>query len=318
MSTTLHEFTSPGGAEPPATENLTAALWRHEKDHPDHRILAYREGDSFRTITYSEMAHRVRRLAAGFIGLGLEPGTRVCLFMPTRPEFTLLDYAIWAAGCATVTIYETSSADQVTWIVTDSGAEVIVVGDGKQAAVFDEAMAGVADPPRLFVIDAGGLDELVEIGDGVGDDQVMTRARAVGHDDLATLVYTSGTTGMPKGCALTVRNFVATVQAAVSTLPEVLNMEATTLMFLPLAHSFARIVEVGSVASGARIAYSTGIPQLMEELAMVKPTWLFSVPRVFEKVYNSASQKAHGEGKGKIFDFAARVAGDYSRQKGAG
>ena len=318
MTTLQREFTTPGATELSPRENLTTSLWRHEEERPDHRILAYRQGDAFVPITYAEMAERVRRLAAGLIGLGLDKGARVCLFMPTRVEFTLLDYAIWAAGCATVTIYETSSAEQVRWIVTDSGAEVIFCADDALAAVFDEAMSGVADPPRAFSLDSGGLDELIEFGSGITNEEVMTRAAAVTQDDLSTLVYTSGTTGQPKGCALTVRNLVSTVHNAMVLLPQVLNMEASTLLFLPLAHSFARIVQVASIMTGSQIAYSTGIPQLMDELQMVKPTWLFSVPRVFEKVFNSASQKAHSEGKGKIFDLAAKVAGRYSRQAMAG
>lgn len=314
MSSLTSQYSAPGEVDVPATENVTSALWRHERDHPDHQILSYRQGDSFTPVTFAEMAERVRRVAAGLMALGLEPGTRICLFSPTRYEFTVLDYAIWAAGCATVTIYETSSAEQVEWIVSDSGARVVICADEKLRGVFEEAMAGTDEPPRVFTIDSGGIDELVELGKDVTDDDVMARARAVAHDDLATLVYTSGTTGRPKGCALTVRNFVWTATQAMTVLHEVINMEATTLMFLPLAHSFARIVQVGSVTQGGLIAFSSGIPKLMEELEIVKPTWLFSVPRVFEKVYNGASSKAHAEGKGRIFDMAAATATDYSRQ----
>ena len=307
------EFTTPGEVPLDPTENLTSALWRHEQERPDDPILRYREGDQFVPITYAEMAKEVRRLAAGLIALGLEPESRVCIFSPTRYEFTLLDYAIWAAGCATVTIYETSSSEQVEWIVRDSGAQVIFCADAELQETFEKAVVGLADKPRAFVIDEGGLAELKRLGESVTDDTVMARAGAVGQDNLATLVYTSGTTGLPKGCELTVRNFAWTVAQGMADLGEVINENAITLMFLPLAHSFARIVQVGSVVTGSQLAYSTGIPNLMEELQMVRPTWLFSVPRVFEKVYNSAASKAHAEGKGKIFDLAARVASDYSR-----
>lgn len=307
------EFTTPGEVPLDPAENLTSALWRHEQERPDDPILRYREGDQFVPVTYAEMAKEVRRLAAGLIALGLEPESRVCIFSPTRYEFTLLDYAIWAAGCATVTIYETSSSEQVEWIVRDSGAKVIFCSDAELRETFEKAVVAMADKPRPFVIDEGGLAELKQLGESVDDDAVMARARAVGQDNLATLVYTSGTTGMPKGCELTVRNFAWTVAQGMADLGEVINEKAVTLMFLPLAHSFARIVQVGSVVTGSQLAYSTGIPNLMEELQMVRPTWLFSVPRVFEKVYNSAASKAHAEGKGKIFDLAARVASDYSR-----
>jgi long-chain acyl-CoA synthetase len=318
MTTLAARHTTPGETQVAPTENLTSALWSHEQENPDHPILAYRDGDTFRPVTYAEMAARVRRLAAGFMSLEAEPGTRICIFSPTRYEFTLLDYAIWAAGCATVTIYDTSSVDQVRWIVSDSGARIVVCADESLRAVLDEAMDGNGDKPRTFAIDSGGLDELTQIGNAITDEEVMARARRVGQDDLATLVYTSGTTGMPKGCELTVRNFVWTVRQSNEVLADLIDMDAITLMFLPLAHSFARIVQVGSIINGSQIAYSSGIPHLMEELQMVCPTWLFSVPRVFEKVYNGAAQKAHDDGKGRIFDLAARLAADYSRQREAG
>ncbi|HSJ36291.1 MAG TPA: long-chain fatty acid--CoA ligase [Acidimicrobiia bacterium] len=318
MTTLARHHTTPGETAVAPTENLTTALWDHERQHPDHPILSYRERNTFRHVTYAEMAHQVRRIAAGFIALGAEPGTRICIFSPTRHEFTLLDYAIWAAGCATVTIYDTSSPEQVRWILEDSGAELVVCADEGLRGVLDEALVGSSASPRAFVIDSGGLDEIVAAGTGVGDDRVMERARSMDHDHLATLVYTSGTTGMPKGCELTVRNFVWTVRQSNEVLADLISMEAVTLMFLPLAHSFARIVQVGSITNGSRIAYSSGIPHLMEELQMVRPTWLFSVPRVFEKVYNGAAQKAYDEGKGRIFDLASRVAGDFSRQKEQG
>jgi long-chain acyl-CoA synthetase len=318
MTTLASHHTTPGETVVAPTENLTTALWEHERQNPDHPILSYRDGDAFRPVSYAEMAEKVRRIAAGFIALGAEPGTRICIFSPTRHEFTLIDYAIWAAGCATVTIYDTSSPEQVRWILEDSESAIVVCADDGLQGVLDEALEDSPVSPRTFVIDSGGLDEIVALGVDIGDDAVLERAQGMGHDDLATLVYTSGTTGKPKGCELTVRNFVWTVRQSNQVLADLIDMQAITLMFLPLAHSFARIVQVGSITNGSRIAYSSGIPHLMEELQMVRPTWLFSVPRVFEKVYNGAAQKAHDEGKGRIFDLAARVAADYSRQQEAG
>ena len=236
MSTRISEYTSPGEVPLSSDENLTSTLWEHEAAHPNHAILSYRVGDRFVPVTYAEMASQVRRLAAGIMGLGLEPGSRICIFSPTRYEFTVIDYAIWAAACATVTIYETSSADQVQWIVSDSGADVVICADDTLRAVFDEATASMENRPRVFTIDSGGLDELIEKGAQISDDQVMERAASAKHDDLATLVYTSGTTGLPKGCELTVRNFVWTVRQAMHVLRDVINMDAVTLMFLPLAH----------------------------------------------------------------------------------
>jgi long-chain acyl-CoA synthetase len=231
-------------------------------------------------------------------------------------EFTLFDYAIWAAGAATVTIYETSSAEQVEWIVGNSEARVIVCADDDLLKTYLERSEGVCE--RAISLDGRGLDELIAAGAGIDDDAVLRRAASVSQDDVATLVYTSGTTGRPKGCELTVRNLVWEIRQLVGELGDVLHEGATTLMFLPLAHIFARLVQCCSVVTGAKIAFSTGIPQLMEELAIVQPTWLFSVPRVFEKVFNSAKSKAEAEGKGRIFDIAARTAIAYSTELQAG
>lgn len=314
----MQEYTSPGAI--PVDPELTVpdTLWAVESAHPSKAVLAHRDGDSFVDMTLSEMAGKVRRLAAGLMALGLNKGDRVCLFSPTRIEFTLLDYAIWAAGCATVTIYETSSAEQVEWIVGNSEAKAIIIADATLREVFDSVAPNLPTCEHVFVIDDGGLDRLTELGGTVTDDQVIARADSLRGSDLATLVYTSGTTGMPKGCHLTHHNFVWNVKQAETILGDVLTEEAATLMFLPLAHIFARLIQVASVNKGAMMAFSTGIPNLMEELPMVRPTWLFSVPRVFEKVFNGAQAKAHDAGKGKIFDIATAtsIAFAQARQEG--
>ena len=315
----MQEFTTPGSVDVGSDVNLTTALWDHEANNPDKPILAHRQGSGpFVDISYHEMADQVRRIAAGFMALGLGDGDRICLFSPTRHEFTLFDYGIWAAGCATVTIYDSSSADQVDWIVSDSEAKAIVCATDDLKKVFLEQAGERGTVAHVISLEAGGLEELVNAGASVSDEDVMTRARSVGHDDLATLVYTSGTTGRPKGCELTVGNFVWTATQIRQVTAELINSESSTLMFLPLAHIFARLAQVVSIDRGSKIVYSTGVPQLLEELEMVRPTWIFSVPRVFEKIYNSAKQKADSDGKGKIFDLAAKVAVNYSTEQQAG
>ena len=315
----MKEFIAPGEVAIDPAENMTTQLWLNEKAMPDHVIAAYRVGDGpFEDVTYAEFASTVRRVAAGLISLGLEKGDRVCIFSPTRYEFTVLDYAIWTAGLATVTIYESSSAEQVEWIVGDSGAKAIVCATDDLRKVYEEKAGELGTCEHVYSLESGGLDALIAAGAEVSDDEVLERARSVTQQDLATLVYTSGTTGRPKGCVLTVDNFVWICRQVQSITEKVLHPGASTLMFLPLAHIFARLIQVASINEGAKINFSNGVPVLLEELQMVHPTWMFSVPRVFEKIYNGAAQKANAEGKGKIFDVAARTAIEYSEQRQAG
>lgn len=311
----MQEYTSPDAVDVDPSLTVPDLLWQTEQRFPDKPVLAYRDGDRFVDIAAADFAEQVRRVAAGFIALGIEPGSRIALFSPTRWEFTLFDYAIWVAGCATVTIYETSSDEQVEWIMKDSGAVALVAANQELVSVFESRAKALGTCEHVFSIDDGAVEHLVDVGKEVSDEDVRARADSVEADDLATLVYTSGTTGLPKGCHLTHRNFVWTYAQADKGAREIIYEDASTLMFLPLAHIFARLLQVVSVTSGAKIAFSTGIPNLMEELQMVKPTWLFSVPRVFEKVYNGAAANAADDGKGRIFEIAAQTAIDYARAR---
>ena len=315
----MQEYTTQGSVEASPDKNLTSALWEHERKNGAKPILSYRQGSGpFVDLSYAEMAQQVRRIAAGLMSLGLGDGDRVCLFSPTRYEFTLFDYAIWTAGCATVTIYDSSSADQVDWIVSNSGAKAIVCATDDLKKVFLEQAGERGTCEHVISLESGGMEELIAAGAEISDEDVMARAESVGHDDLATLVYTSGTTGRPKGVELTVGNFVWTALQTEVVTADVINASTSTLMFLPLAHIFARVAQVVSIERGSKIAYSTGVPQLMEELQMVRPTWMFSVPRVFEKIYNTAKQRADADGKGRIFDLAAKTAINFSTEKQAG
>lgn len=315
----MKEFIGPGEVAVDPAENLTTQLWANEQSLPGHAIAAYRVGDGpFQDVTFSEFADQVRRVAAGLMSLGLSKGDRVCVFSPTRYEFTVLDYAIWTAGLATVTIYETSSAEQVEWIVGDSGAKAIICATDDLKKVFEEKAGALGTCENVYSLESGGMDALTTAGVAISDDEVMERARSVIQDDLATLVYTSGTTGRPKGCVLSVGNLVWISRQVESVTEKLIHPGASTLMFLPLAHIFARVVQVASINAAAKLNYSNGIPVLLEELQMVRPTWMFAVPRVFEKIYNGASHKAHADGKGKIFDSAAHTAIEFSEQSERG
>ncbi len=309
----MREYTSPGAVKVPPSDNPVSALMTRADTHPAVAALAYRDGDRFVDVTTREFADHVLRLAAGIVSLGIQAGSRVGILSSTRIEYTYLQYALWAAGLTTVTIYDTSSPEQVKWIMNDSEAQALFCETEELEAVYREVAADLPHCRHVFVIERGALDELLEAATPEDKTEVGRRSAAITHDDLALLIYTSGTTGRPKGCMLTHYNFIWTVRQAIAAIPEVFAPGQTNLMFLPLAHSFAQIVQVGCVSTGVKIGYS-GIPTLVEDLSLFKPTWIFAAPRVFEKVYNSAKLRAEGDGKGKIFDLAAQTAMDYSRQ----
>ncbi|MBW3619708.1 MAG: long-chain fatty acid--CoA ligase [Actinobacteria bacterium] len=314
----MQEYSTPGEVQVPPSENLTTSLWENERAYPNRPAVAHRVGGRFVDVSTRDFTAQVRDIAKGLIAIGIEPGQRVCVYSATRLEWTLLDYAIWAAGAVTVPIYETSSAEQVEWIVSDSEAVAIFAETAELRATFDEVSGSLPDCEHVFVIDEGGIEEVKSRGADVSDDDVTARATAVTGDDLATIVYTSGTTGRPKGCIITHGNFVWDAAQVEKHLGGVFSAGESTLLFLPLAHIFARVIQVGCVRSGVKLGFSTGIPQLLEELGLFKPTFLLSVPRVFEKVYNGAQQKAHADGKGAIFDKAAQTAIDFSRESRSG
>jgi len=309
----MQTYTTPGGKTVAPNVNIVQHLMLRADAAPNHPALAYRDGDHFTTVSTSEFWATVQELAAGLVASGVRKGDRVALHCGTRIEFTYVDYAIWATGAATTTIYDTSSAEQVKWIMSDSGSVALISENAATVATYDEVKADLGGVRNVFVIDDGALDELKALATDESRAEVKTRIAAISHDDLATLVYTSGTTGNPKGCVLTHHNFVWNVENVVGSLSELVSPQNRTYMFLPLAHIFARLLQAVSVSTGTTIYYSTGVVNLLEELPMAKPTWVFSVPRVFEKIYNGAKAKADADGKGAIFDRAAATAIAYSQ-----
>jgi long-chain acyl-CoA synthetase len=305
---------------PYVTQHLTPALGNLSEDildrlpaHSDDIALARMDGDSWVDVTLNEFYDDIIEVAKGLLGAGVSAGDRVALLSKTRYEWTVTDYAIWWIGAATVPIYETSSASQIAWILSDSGAVAAVVeNDGHRSRV-EEARAEAPDLGQVWTIDSGGLDELRALGTGVTDEELEKRRSALTSDTLATLIYTSGTTGRPKGCQLTHGNFRYELNACLTELPEMFVPGSSTLLFLPLAHVFARIIQVGAIRSGAKLGHTADVKDLVTHLGTFKPTFVLGVPRVFEKVFNTASGKAYADGKGKIFDRAAQTAMSYSR-----
>jgi len=270
-------------------------------------------GDGWADVTLSQFHDEVTAAAKGLMATGVGPGARVSILAKTRYEWTVLDYANWWIGATTVPIYETSSASQISWILSDSGATHIFYESHEHLGRIDEAKS---EAPELRVIRPidDVLGALAADGTDISDEALEARRAAVTQDDFATLIYTSGTTGRPKGCELSHANFRAELQGAMTQLPELFaRPDAATLLFLPLAHVFARIIQVGAIRWGAVLGHTADIADLVGHLGTFQPTFVLAVPRVFEKVFNTASTKAYAEGKGKIFDAAVRTAIAYSR-----
>ena len=315
----MREFSIPALAQIPATANLADVVFRRAAEQPQAVVLRRPSGvagdsGSWTDVTASQFSGEVIALAKGLIAAGIEPGDRVALMSHTRYEWTLIDYAIWTAGAVTVPVYETSSAEQAEWILSDSGARACFVETASYGDIIGSFRDRVPALSHVWRIDSD-LDSLRAAGAEVGDEVVAERAATAGAADLATVIYTSGTTGRPKGCELTHENLLSDVRNAfLGPLTVVAGaQDPGTLLFLPLAHVFARIIQVGCLEGGIVLGHCGDLTALLPALASFRPTFILAVPRVFEKVYNTAEQKAVSEKKGAIFSRAADAAIAYSR-----
>ncbi|SFC72275.1 AMP-dependent synthetase/ligase [Streptomyces aidingensis] len=317
----MREFSLPALYEVPAGASLPLLLDRNAERHPAEPVMARRAGAAgWADVTATEFRDQVRAVARGLIASGVEPGDRVALMARTRYEWSLLDFAIWYAGAVTVPVYETSSAEQLAWILADSGAVACVTETAGHRAAVESVRDRAPACTLLWTLDAGeepgagAVEALTRAGAAVTDEVLEQRRDTLGPDSTATLIYTSGTTGRPKGCMLSHRAFLADAGNVVRALEPLFRTgHSSVLLFLPLAHVFARLVQVACVMAPIRLGHVGDIKTLTEDLASFRPTTLLGVPRVFEKVYNSARAKAREGGKGGIFDRAAGTAIAYSR-----
>jgi long-chain acyl-CoA synthetase len=293
--------------------NTADFVFDNAANRPQHIALRRRVKGAWVDVTSAQFAAEVTATAKGLIAAGIAPGDRVAVMSKTRYEWTVADIALFTVGAVVVPIYETSSAEQVEWILSDSGARGAFVETEAHAAIVESVRDRAPDLIAVWQFDKGELEQLGSTGAEVRDDEVTKRRTAVTLDDLASIIYTSGTTGRPKGCQLIHRCFVTEVTELLDGLSEILNEDTSTLLFLPIAHVFGRAIEVGALAAGCTLGHSSDIKNLLDDLAGFRPTFVLAVPRVFEKVYNGAKQKAHGAGKGKIFDAAENVAIRYSQ-----
>jgi len=320
----VREFSIPALAEIPAAANLTNVVFRRAEEHPQAVVLR-RPGPAglsgeWTEVTATQFRDEVVALAKGLVAAGIGAGDRVALMSHTCYEWTLIDYAIWTAGAITVPVYETSSAEQAEWILSDSGARACFVETAGLEQVIDGFRDRVPAVEHVWRIKPGAaqaeasLSDLAGLGAAVGDEVIIERAAATRASDLATVIYTSGTTGRPKGCELTHENLLAAVRNAflgpLTVVTE--TRDADTLLFLTLAHVFARTIQVGCIEAGIVLGHCGDLTALLPALASFRPTFVLAVPRVFEKVYNGAEQKAISERKGAIFGRAARIAIAYS------
>jgi long-chain acyl-CoA synthetase len=317
----VREYSTALQVDVPSTGNLTDDVVTNGTEHADSVAFSRHVGGGWTDVTAAEFLADVRGVAKGLVAAGIEPGDRIALISRTRYEWTLLDYAIWFAGAVTVPVYETSSADQVEWILTDSGARAVFTESQEHNARVKRFRHALPELHHVWSIEGNGVGILRTLGEDVTDEELEARRTHATPEDLATLIYTSGTTGRPKGCMLTHGNFMFELTVAIEDLealfaPASQDGEAppaSTLLFLPLAHVFARIIQVGCVKARVRMGHSADIKNLLDDFAGFRPTFILAVPRVFEKVFNTASQRAVADGRGKAFGRAADVAIAWSR-----
>jgi len=307
----MNEFSTSAIVPAATAGNLTNLVAERAWFEPQRVMLSRPLGDGWQEVTAREFEEEVRTVAKGLIASGIAIGDRVAIMAKTRYEWTILDFAIWFSGAISVPIYETSSAEQIQWILEDSGAVALIVETPALAETARPVLGSRCS--RMWTITDDAIAQLVQAGHGVSDDEINHRRNSLNPDSLATLIYTSGTTGKPKGVQLTHGNFLAECGNVVQGAADLfLKPNGSTLLFLPVAHVFGRMVQIGAVTAGLHLAHCSDINRLPQDLASFRPTFVLAVPRIFEKIYNGAEARAEAAGKGNIFRKASVTAIAYS------
>jgi long-chain acyl-CoA synthetase len=305
----MKDISVPPLVTPRVGGNLSDLPVRNAANQPHKVAFCSPSSGTWIDITNEAFLAEVRSLAKGLMASGIGLGDRVAIMSRTRYEWAAADFAIWMAGAVSVPIYETSSSLQVRWIVADATCRAVILETATHARIVAQAAAESAQRPAVWQIDAGGLDDLKGAGSQITDEALEARRSQVTRADIATIVYTSGTTGRPKGCQLTHDNFMALGENATESMKMVVGTEgACTLLFLPLAHVFARFLQVVCVHAGVRMGFTSDVKNLIADFGTFGPTFILSVPRVFEKIYNASEQEALSQGKGRIFAASAATA----------
>jgi long-chain acyl-CoA synthetase len=311
----MNEVTNPAIIPTATAGNLTNLISERAWFEPERITMSRPLGDGWQPLTARQVEEEIRATAKGLVAAGIAIGDRVAIMARTRYEWTILDFAIWYAGGCVVPIYETSSAEQVDWILNDSASVGLIVETPTHKELVNTVLP--SHTKHVWVMTDDVLSTLRKAGAQISDDEIDRRRNALIPDTLATLIYTSGTTGRPKGVQLTHGNFLAECGNVVEGASDLfLKPGGSTLLFLPVAHVFGRMVEIGAIHAGLHLAHcSDPVGRLQPDLASFKPTFVLAVPRIFEKIYNGAEAKADAAGKGKIFRKAAEVAIAYSEAK---
>ena len=308
----MNEITIPALIPAAVAGNLTNLISERAHFEPERVIVSRPLGDGWQPVTAKAYEEEIKAVAKGLVANGVSFGDRVAIMAKTRYEWTVLDFAIWYAGAVPVPIYETSSAEQVEWILTDSSAVGIIVETPALAELVQPVLPSSCK--KVWNITYNALATLTHEGKDVSDDEISKRREKLKPETLATLIYTSGTTGKPKGVQLTHGNFLSECGNVVNGASDLfLKPGGSTLLFLPVAHVFGRMVQIGSITAGLHLAHCSDLTKLPSDLASFKPTFVLAVPRIFEKIFNGAEAKAQAAGKGKIFHKAAEVAIAYSK-----